>query len=117
MVNGDQPKYGAVSGGPKERIVIYTVSFEEGTNLAEAKREILMEFPAGARFGLEDADEPGCLIVEVRSKQVEAVMKGYRPIVAFFTGSQYGDQLRKNHVDDASLLVASKDEATDLGDC
>ena len=117
MVDGDQPRYGAVSGDPGERILIYTVNFANGTTLNEAKREVLQEFPPGARFGRQDAQEAGCLILEVRSNPVEKVLEGYRPIVAFFTDSELGDQLRKDHVDDASLLIASADEGNDLGSC
>jgi len=36
-----------------------------------------------AKFGIEDKDEPECLIVAVRSLQVEAVMAGYQSVVAF----------------------------------
>lgn len=91
--------------------------FANGTTLNEAKREVLQEFPRGARFGRQDAQEAGCLILEVRSPPVEKVLEGYRPIVAFFTDSELGDQLRKDHVDDASLLIASADEGNDLGSC
>jgi hypothetical protein len=118
MVDGGQPKYAAVSGAPGERIISYGVNFPEGTNLALAKQVILQEFPKGAKFGTQDSGEARCLILEVRSPQVERVLgDGYRPIVGFFTKSDVSDTLLEDHVDYASMLIASEDEKTDLGMC
>lgn len=117
MVNGDQPKYAAVSGEPGERILSYEIYFEDGTPLALAKRIVLQEFPPGAKFGVEDADEAQCLIMDVRSKPVEAVMDGYRPIVGFFTSPDVSENLVSSNVHSASMLIAGPDETTDLGSC
>ena len=117
MVNGDQPKYAAVSGEPGERLLSYEIYFEDGTSLEAAKRIVLQEFPPGAKFGVEDDEETRCLILEIRSKPVEAVMDGYRPIVRFFTKPEVGENLQTSHVHNASMLVAGPDETTDLGIC
>lgn len=117
MVNGNQPKYAAVSGAPGEQILSYGINFPEGTSLDLAKRIVLQEFPVGAIYGVLDRDEEHCLIAEVRSPQVASLMEGYRPIVGFFTDSPYGETLNTDHVDYASMLVASPEETTDLGMC
>jgi hypothetical protein len=114
MVNGDQPKYAAVSGDPGERILSYEIYFEDGTSLETAKRIVLQEFPAEAKFGVEDNDEVHCLIVDVRSASVERVMEGYRPIVGFFSRSEILD---RSQVHNASMLIAGPEEKTDLGMC
>lgn len=117
MINGNQPKYSAVSGEPGERILSYSVNFPAGTDLALAKATVLREYPPGAKFGVQDTDEPECLIVEVRSPQVEAILDGSRPRITFFTSSEVSDTFVPNHVDDASMLLASADQTTDLGSC
>lgn len=117
LIDGEQPRYAAVSGGAGERIYSYTLSFPEGTNLDEAKRQVLQEFPAGAKFGIVDEDEPRCLIFDVRSPEVEAVMDGFRPAVAFFTKEQRSPTLLRSNVDFAIFTLASADETTDLGMC
>jgi hypothetical protein len=117
LVSGDQPRYASVSGEAGERIYSYTISFTPGTDLKQAKREVLREFPPGASFGVEDADEPRCLLMDIRSRQVEAVMDGYRPMVGFFTDSGSDEALDRDHVDSAIFILASPDETTDLGMC
>lgn len=117
MVNGDQPKYAAVSGESGERILSYEIYFEDGTSLETAKRMVLQEFPAGAKFGVEDKDEAHCLIVDIISAPVERVMDGYRPIVGFFSKSEVSEVLDKSQVHNASMLIAGPDEKTDLGMC
>jgi hypothetical protein len=117
MINGDQPKYSAVSGAPGERILLYGLKFQAGTNLALAKAIVLMEFPPGARFGVQDTDEPGCVIIEVRSPQVEAILDGSRPTVAFFTSAEVSEMFVPSHVDDATMLLSSGAHTTDLGSC
>lgn len=117
MVNGDQPKYAAVSGDPGERILSYEIYFEDGTPLEMAKRIVLQEFPVGAKFGVEDDDEPHCLILEIRSAPVERFMDGYRPIVGFFSRSEVSEELDTSRVHNASMIVAGPDEKTDLGMC
>ena len=117
MVNGDQPKYAAVSGELGERILSYEIYFEEGTSLETAKRIVLQEFPPGAKFDVEDDEEARCLILDIRSEPVEAVMDGYRPIVGFFTSPNFSEELVPSHVDNASMLIAAPEETTDLGMC
>lgn len=118
LVRGGQPKYASVNGEPGERIMSYGIYFPEGTNLALAKRIALQEFPRGAKYGVLDNDEAHCLIAEVRSPPVErALGLGYRPIVGFFTDSAVSETLVEDHVDYASMLIASPDEKTDLGMC
>lgn len=96
----------------------YGIYFPEGTNLELAKRIALQEFPKGAKYGVQDKGEAHCLIAEVRSPPVErALGLGYRPIVAFFTDSGVSETLVEDHVDYASMLIASPDEKTDLGMC
>jgi len=116
MVNGDQPKYSGVSGESGERILIYSINFPAGTSLALAKATTLSEFPPGARFGVQDTDEPECLIIEVRSSQVEAILDGSRPRVTFFTDAEISDIFVPSHVGDALMSFTSADR-TDLGGC
>lgn len=78
---------------------------------------MLQEFPPDARFGVEDADEPGCLLMGIRSPQVEVVMDGYRPVVGFFTDSGTSETLDRRHVDPAIFTLASPEKTTDLGMC
>ena len=88
---GRGPKYSGVSGEPGELTLIDTVNFPEGTNLALAKATAFSEFPPGATLGVQDTDEPECLIIKVRSSQVEAILDGSRPRVTFFTVAEVSD--------------------------
>lgn len=117
LVNGSQPRYAAVSGAAGERIYSYSLHFAAGTDLEAAKAEVLAEFPPGAVFGVEDADETRCLLVDVRTAEVEAVMEGYRPMVGFFTAPDVSEALDRNRVDYAIFTLAAADETTDLGMC
>ena len=117
LVNGKQPHYAGVTGGPGERITSYEVYFPAGTNMAEAKAIALKEAPTGAKFGVEDKGEPHCLLAEVQSPKVEAVMERSRPMVAFYTSPDVSDFLVPSHVDYAIMTLAFADETTDLGSC
>ena len=83
MIGDRQPKYAAVAGGPGEQILSYTLNFASGTSLEQAKLEVLREFPPGAKFGVTDADEARCVLMDIKSRAVEAAMDGYRPMVGF----------------------------------
>ena len=102
----------------RERIYSYTLSFPDGTLLDEAKRQVLQEFPPDARFGVEDADEPRCLLADVRSPAVEAVMDGDRPLVGFFSEETADtEDFDPRDVDYAIFTLAAPDESVDLGMC
>ncbi|MBW3613521.1 MAG: NAD(P)/FAD-dependent oxidoreductase, partial [Chloroflexi bacterium] len=78
-----------------------------GLTLEQAKQQVLQEFPPGATFGVEDADEPRCLLMDIRSPLVEAVMDGYRPMVGFLTDSGSDEALDRSRVDSAIFTLAS----------
>ena len=58
------------------------VHFPAGTDLTMAKAIALKEFPNRCQVRVEDNDEPHCLLVDVRSPKVEAVIERSRPTVA-----------------------------------
>jgi len=117
LVNGKQPQYAGVTGGPGKRITSYEVYFSAGTDLTGAKAIALKEFPTGSKFGVEDKDEPHCLLVDVHSPKVEALMERSRPMVAFYTSREVSNILVPSHVDYAIMTVAFDEETTDLGSC
>jgi hypothetical protein len=101
-------------------VVFYTINLPDGTDLAEAKRVALAEFPPGARFAQFDDDERRCLLASVRSKPVQAAMRkhgydGYIPLVAFFTTTAATETLTANNVTDLSLVFT--EPGRNLGRC
>jgi hypothetical protein len=117
MVGDRQPKYAAVAGGPGEQILSYTLNFASGTSLEQAKLEVLREFPPGAKFGVTDADEARCVLMDIKSRAVEATMDGYRPMVGFFSLPDADTAFSASDVREAIFTVAASDETRDLGQC
>ena len=117
LVGDRQPKYTAVSGGPGERILSYTLNFAKGTTLEQAKLEVLREFPVGAKFGVIDKDEARCVLMDIVSRSVEAEMEGYHPMVGFFSLPEADTAFDPRDVREAIFTVASSDETRDLGQC
>jgi hypothetical protein len=95
----------------------YTLNFASGTSLEEAKLEVLREFPVRAKFGVVDKDEARCVLMDIRSRTVEAEMDGYRPMVGFFSLPDADTAFDPSDVREAIFTVASKDETRDLGQC
>lgn len=116
LIDG-QPKYSAVVGRPGERIFSYTLSFAAGTPLEVVKAEVLRELPSGARFDITDDDEPRCLLMDIRSEEVEAVLDNARPMVGFFSLPDMDTPFTEEDVRSAIFPLAFPDETSDLGMC
>lgn len=114
---GGQPKYSAVLGDPGERILSYTLSFPEGTPLELAKAQVLAEFPSGAYFDIVDDEESRCLLMDIRSEEVEAVLDSARPMVGLFSWPDLDTPFMENDVRSAIFTLAFPDETSDLGMC
>lgn len=111
------PMYAAVLLGTP--VLSYLVNLPEGTDLDEAKRIALAEFPPGAKFGAEEK-EPRCLLTTVRSRPVQAVMRkhgygGFVPLVVFFTTTATSESLDPNNITEVDLLFTKPGH--DLGNC
>jgi hypothetical protein len=114
MLPGNQPKYAGVAGDPGERVLSYSMYLPEGTSFAEAQRQVLAEFPRGAKFGVTDNQEARCRIQAIRSRKVEKYLEGYIPLVGYFSGAD--EDFRTSNVEYVSMLLTEPDDH-DLGDC
>lgn len=84
MVGERRPYYNSILWEVWERNTIYDLDFGDGTTLEEAKDRILEEFPPGAAFDLTDSDDPRCLIMRIRSTEVEQQISDGKPMVHLY---------------------------------
>lgn len=114
------PKYGGVMLDTP--VVSYTINLPKGTNLAEAKRVALAEFPPGARFGRFDDGEKACLLASIRSAPVKQSLaehgfEGTAFGAAFVTHTADTSDLDPNRVTQVIMTTLYPEGAADLGQC
>lgn len=117
LIDGKQPKYYAVNGGAGEQILNYSVAMPPRTSFEAAKAEALKEFPAGATFDVTDKDEARCVLMRVRSPEVEKTLDGAMPMVGFFSLPEFGSAFTPSDVRTAIFTLAFEDDGQDLGMC
>lgn len=81
---GDKPYYSYILWDEGEPISMYGLTFPQGTTLEEAEAKVLDEFPADATFDPADSTNPQCLVLRVRSEQVERELPEGKPVVGLF---------------------------------
>ncbi|KGN39585.1 hypothetical protein [Knoellia subterranea] len=66
---------------------------------------------------MTDADEPRCLLMDIRSGAVEATLDKARPMVGFFSLPEAESRFTAGDVREAIFTLAFEGESADLGTC
>lgn len=109
-VRSRQPRYTAVDWGDG-RTSFYALNFVEGTSLAEARRQVLLEFAEGASISRSRRDS-SCHQEAISTDVPSSGAEGYEPVVAYFTT---GDEPLDD--DDICWALLSVNAVGQFADC